>query len=112
MRVIWAKNTTTEFQNNAYHDNPSFSDFEDLLAPKKKRVNLHDTKSAAWKALATILPKATPLPALGSLPQHPVFAERTKYTNSEERKDATPVSRKHLEFFTNLTESQTRFLGS
>ena len=81
-----------------YHDNPSFSDPEEPFAPKEKTFYLHDAESAAWKTLATILPKAAPLPALGFLLQRNVFAEPTQYSFfSEEQKDATAASRKYLE---------------
>jgi hypothetical protein len=61
MRALWAEDPTTEFQDDAYHDNPSFSpspDLEELLGRKKETFNLHDAKSAAWMTLATILPSA------------------------------------------------------
>jgi hypothetical protein len=101
MDALWTKGTTTKFQDDPYHDNPSFSpspDVEELLDRKKETFNLHDAKSAAWKTLATILPRAARLPALGSLLQNNMFVEPTRYSFfSKEQRDATSASLKYLE---------------
>lgn len=93
-----------DFEEHAYHYNSSSlssSDPEEAAGPPRKSIvdflDFLSAESAVWKTLATILPRAAPLPALGSLLKH-LFAEPTKYSFfSEERKDATAASLKYLE---------------
>ena len=102
MRAPWTEDTTNaKFQEDVYDVRPSFSPSPglfQLLAPKMETYNLHDAISAAQKTLATILPRAARLPALGSLLQHNVFMEPEKDSFfSKEQKDVAIASLKYLQ---------------
>ena len=75
--ALWFEDTGDEFEEDAYHDNPSFLSSLDpgeaASPPRKTIFDLQSAESAAWKTLATILPRAAPLPALSSLLRHRVF---------------------------------------
>jgi len=76
MSTRWFE-TTTESERNAYcHEYYlSSSDHGDAVGPQRKSIfDLQSAESSAWKTLATILPRAAPLPELSSLMQHHVFS--------------------------------------
>lgn len=79
MSTLWFRDTDDDFEEDLYHDNPSYlssSDPGEAAGPLRKSIfDLHSAQSAAWKTLATSLLRAAPLPALVSLLQHHVFTE-------------------------------------
>jgi hypothetical protein len=83
MRALF-ETTTDDIEEDAYHDSSSsFSSFlsssfreddaMDYPISENDSINFRRATSAARKTLATILPKAARLPALGSLLQHNMF---------------------------------------
>jgi hypothetical protein len=94
--TLWFEDTCGE------DDNPSFlssSDPEEAAVPPRKSIfDLQSAELTAWKTLATILPRATPLPALSSLLQHRVFTElKTSSYVRRERRDVMTARFKYLQ---------------
>ena len=120
--TLWFEDTDDEFEGNEYHNNPSYlspSDPGETAGPPTKSIfDLQSAEFAAWKTLATILPRAAPLPALGSLLQHRVFTElKASFFFRKEQRDVTTARRKYLQvkksfdpFYLNGI-SQIHFLG-
>ena len=96
------EDTDDAFEEDAYHDNPSFLSYLDpgkTASPPRKRIFApQSAESTAWKTLATILPRAAPLPALSSLLQHRVFTELKTFSYvREELRDVITARLKYLQ---------------
>lgn len=100
--TLWFEDTDDEFEGNEYHNNPSFlsplDPGETAGPPRKSIFDLRSLESTAWKTLATILPRAAPLPALSSLLQHCVFTELKTFSYvSRQRRDVMTARLKYLQ---------------